>query len=278
MRYEPCCVEDGSYITLPPEELHLWAVTVGNEGVPCTNHLQTAVATLSMDYSTILTAEEQLRALSFRFEEDRTRFCHTRATLRRLLGLYTGLPPQDIRFHHGPYGKPFLAAEADRDMRGDDALQVGPPISFNVSHAGSLALLAFSRAGEIGVDIERNDGEIDALAIADSQFAREEAATLRAVPPDSRRNLFFDYWTLKEAVVKATGHGLHHPLNTFAVRILPGNQAQMLWPLRLSPSESVTKKVWTLLRIPPTDGYAAAVAVFGRRVTRIRCRWWTWEQ
>jgi 4'-phosphopantetheinyl transferase len=88
-------------------------------------------------------------------------------------------------------------------------------VSFNVSHSGSLGLIAIAEgAHRIGVDVEQVRPGPDVRALAGRFFHPEEAA---AVGDD--RAAFFRCWTRKEAVVKALGLGLAHPLKSFVVDV-----------------------------------------------------------
>jgi phosphopantetheinyl transferase (holo-ACP synthase) len=57
--------------------------------------------------------------------------------------------------------------------------------------------------------------------IADRFFAPREVADLRALPAADQPRVFFDYWTLKEAYIKARGMGLALPLAHFAFTLRP---------------------------------------------------------
>ena len=56
---------------------------------------------------------------------------------------------------------------------------------------------------------------LDIDALAPTVFASKELADFRRSAPEHRRNLFFSYWTLKEAYIKARGMGLSLPLDAF---------------------------------------------------------------
>src|SRR5688572_9738476 len=86
---------------------------------------------------------ERHRAGRFRFERDRRRFIVARARLRELLAVRLDVKPQAIELAYGKNGKPGLAQRfADTGWR------------FNVSHCDEVAVYAFSRDSEIGIDIE----------------------------------------------------------------------------------------------------------------------------
>ena len=50
---------------------------------------------------------------------------------------------------------------------------------------------------------------------------RSEVNDLKALPDDEQARAFFDYWTLKEAYIKARGFGLALPLADFAFTLAP---------------------------------------------------------
>lgn len=105
-----------------------------------------------------------------------------------------------------PSGKPLLTLR-------DGSPQ---PLHVSVAHGGGLALAAVCEHGPIGVDIEHVDTRRNLAAIARRFFAAEESAQLETCSNDERSLLFHQWWTRKEAVLKATGHGLRGGL---AVRV-----------------------------------------------------------
>ncbi len=56
-----------------------------------------------------LSAEEQERAMRFRFENDRRRFAGSRLLLRTVLGRELGCDPREVSFVEGKWGKPAVA-------------------------------------------------------------------------------------------------------------------------------------------------------------------------
>jgi 4'-phosphopantetheinyl transferase len=176
--------------------------------------------------------------------------------LRRLLGGYLGIEPGELTFVYGSHGKPSLTEPA------------GGALSFNVSHSGELALLAFSRRGEIGVDIEEIRPIPDGEDIAARFFSAAEVARFRGIAPQAREAAFFRCWTRKEAYVKAVGEGLARPLDAFDVTFAAGEPAR----LTVAGDRQETQR-WTLDALEPGDGYTAAIVTEGQR--RISCREWT---
>lgn len=174
-----------------PSDVDLWCTSLDDQPAAMVQSMQA-----------ILSPDEIARARRFHFERDRRRHVIGRGILRTLLGRYLERAPAEITLEYGPNGKPSLAGEWTSRRRGDAR------IFFNVSHSGGLALYAFARAGEVGVDLEviRDLPDFDQVAAA--AFSPAELARWRACPRDERREEFFRAWTRQEAVLKARGTGL----------------------------------------------------------------------
>ena len=188
----------------------------------------------------VLGADERDRAGRFLRPADRARYRASHAALRLILGQSLGIAPLVIRLEAGAAGKPELAGSA----RG--------ALDFNLSHSGGRALIGLARGAAIGVDVEEIRPLSDALRIARSHFAPDEAAALAASLPDDIETAFFGLWTRKEAVVKAIGTGLSLPLDRFSVSVPPAR------PRLLRMARGVA---WTLADIACGPDYAATVAV-----------------
>ena len=164
------------------------------------------VAALSLQ----LTDEELARGARFVRPVDRDTFVIARALVRSQLSVYGPTPPRDWRFETNRHGCPFVVST-----------QAGTPrLTFNLSHTAGLVALAVTRGRLVGVDVEgvcrvvRED-------VAGRFFAPAEVRDLRALPAEVQPRVFFEYWTLKEAYIKARGMGLAIPLADFAFRLAP---------------------------------------------------------
>src|SRR5687767_12922522 len=89
--------------------------------------------------SAILSEEERGRAQRFVFPHLRRRFIVRRGVLRMLVGAYIDESPRSVVFRNTGIGKPAVD---------------GAP-HFNASQSSDLAVYAFTRTCEIGVDVER---------------------------------------------------------------------------------------------------------------------------
>src|SRR5439155_24044853 len=120
-------------------------------------------------------------------------------------GRALGCGPAEVKFRYAAHGKPGLA---DSDLR------------FNISHSGTLAVIALARV-EVGVDVQlprprRSD------AIARRFYTPGEIERLFAnADPERRADAFFRLWTCKEAFLKATGEGLSRSMRPDEVALSP---------------------------------------------------------
>jgi 4'-phosphopantetheinyl transferase len=178
--------------------------------------------------------------------------------LRLLLGRYLEAAPEQLEFSYGPHGKPALAG-----LYGRSGLR------FNLSHSNWLALCAVARQREVGVDVEYMERPVHHEQIARRFFSPEEVEALKRLPPEKRKEGFFNAWTRKEAYLKALGQGITAGLDSFSVSLGPGQEAALL------KSSEGTAEVgrWQLQALSPAPGYAAALCAEGRD-WRLRCFHW----
>ncbi len=158
----------------------------------------------------LMAESERTRCLRFVRDEDRRTFAVTRALVRRTLSAYGPTAPADWRFITNAHECPFV-----------EPSQAGTPaLHFNVSHTRGLVAMAVTRGHRVGIDVERVTRTV-MEGIAERHFAADEVRHLQAMPADEQGLAFFEYWTLKEAYIKARGMGLALPLDAFAFGLRP---------------------------------------------------------
>jgi len=86
-------------------------------------------------------------------------------------------------------------------------------IDFNISHSGNMVVCCVTDSGQIGIDIEQIK-EIDLVDYTD-YFTPNEWSIINDYT--NRFEGFYDFWTRKEAVLKAIGTGFHTPLSSVDV-------------------------------------------------------------
>ncbi len=230
-------------LKLPKGEVHLWAGQLEQD------------PTSQKKLEACLSYDELRRADRFHFERDRNYFIVARAMLRQVLGRYLSLPAAELAFAYAAKGKPYLASY--------------PKLYFNLSHAGSMALLGLSHLAPIGVDIEDTRREIEFEVIASHFFSKAEIHELRSLPLSQRAEGFYNCWTRKESFIKALGDGLSFPLDQFEVSLVP-HQKPMLRVTHWDPQE---KNYWSLGSLNPKLGYTAAWAL-RQKVDKVHFAYW----
>jgi 4'-phosphopantetheinyl transferase len=229
-----------------------------HHGLPCklTKLNEVHVWRVLLDVTTVefesllgfLSVDEMARVGRFHFERDQKRFIVARGVLRKILGRYLEKHPNDIRFEYNPHGKPALAPDSGKEK-----------ICFNLSHSGAIALYAITRDKKIGIDIEHIRHDMEEDLIARKFFSQGEIISLEKTDKNNRSELFFQYWTRKEAFVKATGEGVSFPMQQCDVSSITRNS---LSPIILSGNNE-ERSCWHVRDLYPGEGYAAAIAIQG---------------
>ncbi len=87
-------------------------------------------------------------------------------------------------------------------------------ITFNISHSGNIVVCAISERHEVGIDIEI----MDSINIQDFKLQMTNNEWTTIVNATNKQTAFYNYWTQKEAVVKAGGKGLSTNLISFEIK------------------------------------------------------------
>ena len=194
----------------------------------------------------LLSADEHERMSRLVFDRDQRRFLLTRALVRTMLSRYAAVAPGDWAFVANVHGRPELL----------DRPSGVPDLRFNISHTEGLIACAVTIGREVGVDVE-HVGRRLTHDVPARFFAPREVADLNAVPEPERHKVFFDYWTLKEAYIKARGFGLALPLADFAFRLSPSSPPEISFEPAL-PDDPAT---WQFAQDWPTPVHRLGLAV-----------------
>ncbi len=242
---DPAWPQASKALSLSFGEVHVWRVDL-------------RLSAAESEHRTgLLSADERERAGRFLVEHARTEFVAARSALRSILARYLGREPRAIAFALGSLGKPSLA-DPGRE-----------PLYFNLSHSHGLALVAVTRRGEIGADVEQVRELVSADDLAGRFFHPNEVVTLRGLRPDQRMRGFFNAWTRKEAFLKATGKGISYGIDRVEVTLRPGEPPRVLG----IDGDARAAAGWTLESLEPAPGYVGAVAIVGGwdRLARYSC-------
>jgi len=181
---------------------------------------------------------------------DRRSFAIRHGLLRCLLGHYLHMDPVAVPIQRGAHGKPELIL-----ARGI------APLHFSLSHTKGLALFAFSRRGDIGVDVEAIDSNLDPERMAAWILLPAGRSRFLDFPDARKMEAFHSAWTVQEACAKALGLGLGRLLDELKGRE-PLEKAEITGGL-------------TMMTLEAGPGYAAALAFRGENLT-LKC--WQWPQ
>ena len=190
----------------------------------------------------LLSPEERAKADRFMFPHDRDCYVAAHALVRATLADFFNRAPQDWVFVTNAWGKPRINA-SDASAR----------LCFNLSHTRGWVAVAVALDREVGVDVEGVAPDRADEEVARQLFAPAEFAAFQEEPQGARAAVFFDFWTLKEAYIKAVGLGVALPLRDFAFTRLP---------LRISfaPTLDDTPSRWLFRRFRPAPDIAMALA------------------
>lgn len=229
-------VRAGRMIAVQKEAIHLWLCNYESDRDQRATEL----------YLALLDDQERAQQTRFRFERDRARFLVTRALLRTVLSRYLPVAPRDLVFSQNGYGR-LEIANKENAIAGLD---------FNISHIHSLIVLAVSARRRLGVDVENVRACRAPIEIADRYFSRDEVdALLRAPDAGQQQELFFEYWTFKEAYIKARGMGVSIPLDKFAFDYPSQGKVRLSIDRELRDCEAS----WQFWQFKPSAEYLVAI-------------------
>lgn len=193
----------------------------------------------------VLSSDERDRAERFAFERHRSQYILAHGLLRFALSdAAPEVAPSDWSFTTGRYGRPFVAAPS-----------TSAALHFSLSHTeGCVACIVAANAA-VGVDVEHISPRDALMETARTVFSPEEVETLTGLAPDDFVARFFDYWTLKEAYLKARGFGLHLPLDRFSVRLAPEGIA-----ISFRPEIADDPRRWRFTTRSPSPAHRLAIA------------------
>jgi len=215
--------------------VHLWMVDLsGNTSEDLLRH-----------YFQYLSPDENARCGRFLLMNDRVRYLVTRTLVRIALSRYASISPKSWIFSADTFGKPYIA--------NPDAS--ASSLRFNVSHTDNLIALGVTSEIAVGVDVENRRTRRAPIEVSERYFAVNELQDLNALPLEHQQDRFFDYWTLKEAYLKARGLGLTIPLDAFSFSFPTADKILFDVDRRLGDQAGH----WHFWQFNPSPDYVAAI-------------------
>ena len=164
---------------------------------------------MSRHCASVLSDTELRRADRFVNEYDKAQFKQRRAFRRFCAAAVLGSlqPLSQIVFEETGNGRPYLS-----DV---------PDIWFSFSSCRFGILGAWSSTHGVGVDVEDQTRDLEAVELAHRFFSGAEANAVERVDGLERLRTFFQFWNLKEAALKSIGEGLPFGLDAFEFELGP---------------------------------------------------------
>jgi 4'-phosphopantetheinyl transferase len=194
----------------------------------------TALISSTENLQNLLQPQELEKAMRYRQENDQQQRIISKAVLRILLGRYLKVESQKIRFQQLKNRKPALYNLTDQ-------------LCFNVSHSGDWVLIAIAKH-DLGIDVEQMDASFTYQNILSMSFSPPEISFINnsAFP----RRSFYELWTRKESLLKATGTGLVDDL-----ALIPALNGVHINPTAISGST----ENWQINSIQVDENHVASV-------------------
>lgn len=188
-----------------------------------------------------LSGAEIDRCRAFRRAGDRWRMIGGRfllhCALRRCFGVSA------LRLARGPNGKPIMAEY--------------PLIEVNLAHDELRVLAALSDTGQVGIDICHVGAFANWEEFSGGYLAKEELDWVKTIDATERPARAARLWALKEAILKATGHGML--IDPRGLHLQPEHEKMIRRIPKDLPSEEFALLEWT-----PAENWRAALAYLDR--------------
>jgi 4'-phosphopantetheinyl transferase len=224
-----------------PQPLPLETVTV------CVASEESPLVAARLDeYRVLLAPDEVQRADRFLNPADTARFILGRVLARTMLSRHSDVAPGDWPIAVDDRGRPYIA----------EPQSGGTDLRFNLSHTKGLVACAVTVGREIGIDVEWVHRPLT-HDLPERFFSPDEVMDLRALPDADQHRAFFDYWTLKEAYIKARGLGLAVPLRHFTFHLHASRPPRVAF----APELDDDPESWQFAQYWPTSDHRMAVGV-----------------
>ncbi len=202
------------------------------------------------EYARLCSPEEELRCGRLVFERDRRSFLAAHGLVRLALSwCQPDVDPSSWRFHPGPFGRPELVGQLS---------ETG--LDTSLSHSEAWVACIVTRGLGCGIDVERVGRQRDHAGLVALALTPVEANELRETPSALRPRRFIECWTLKEALAKAVGLGLHLPFDQVGFRTRGSGIELVTAPETVALAG---ERRWTFEQWSADEEHVVALAVIG---------------
>ena len=228
---------DENFFNLKNNDVHVFRVSLTNDDISRDDFVK--------ECNSLLSPDEQDRVEKFKFTKLKTNYILCRGILRKILSRYLDINPNKIEFNYTETGKPSISSEQNKG------------IYFNLSHSKDNAVYAVTRAGQVGIDTEYIHRLKDLDSMIDYILSEKEKRFFDLLTGQEKYDLFFRYWTHKEAFLKATGTGLSHAM--YHVEFFPDINNKL--KLSLIDDDPSAPDNWAVFEFNPGEGFSGSLVV-----------------
>jgi 4'-phosphopantetheinyl transferase len=205
----------------------------------------------------LLSESERTRAASFHHTAARQRFVAATALLKVTVAQTIGGDPFDVNVRRRCPDCQRLHGRPEID---------GTDMHVSISHSGDRVAVAICAAGPVGVDVEQVNPDVDVDGMLRFVLGAGERQPFRSIAGVAARTLaFYQCWTRKESVLKATGDGLRVPMSTMTLD--PPHGPAKLIEFTRYPELVAASQIHDLR---PGPGYVGAVTVLSAAPVLVR--------
>ena len=211
-------------------------------------------------FFSLLSTEEIKKHNRFHFPEDKHRYLVSHAFVRQVLSKYLNKQPGELEFHYTRNGKPeVLLNQNDQIVR------------FNLSHTKGLTACIVTINDACGIDTEKIDHKTASIDVARLMFSNSEFKFLKSLSGHSFLAEFFSRWTLREAYVKALGHGIDYPTNKLLFNIKNNQEIEISFQGKTNEAF----QHWQFQIMQPTSEHMVTIAIQSnsKKLKSIICKW-----
>lgn len=206
-------------------------------------------------YKGLLSDDETARYERFWFDRDRQLHLVAWALVRTTLSRYADVSPDAWEFRTNRYGRPEIVGPTGT-----------PALRFNLSHTRGLIACIVATELDVGIDVEDRRRDTQGPEIARRYFSDREVAAFEGLEAERQQLAFFEYWTLKEAYIKAVGVGLSLGLGRFSFDLNHsgppvGDPERRLPTISFSDGLDDDPAAWQFAQWEPTPDHAMAAAI-----------------
>jgi 4'-phosphopantetheinyl transferase len=107
----------------------------------------------------------------------------------------------------------------------------------------------------VGIDIELNNN-LNIQEFTNLVFTPTETKYFSTLQSDGKLEFFYNLWTKKESLIKATGQGLAYPINTIETMELSYGEK-----IQLNSGKDESPQEWYCYKLETPPNYSGSIAI-----------------